>query len=247
MTNTFSWTWSAHRASELTMRAFLSSVYSALVEFIYPPRCALCDVPILCKEGLGEVERLSVCDVCVASMNRLEADFTAPHLAHVWFDRARSVYPFEGRLRSALHGFKYGERFDLTDYLTGMLKSEVLSMELPDVIIPVPLHPKRLRRRGFNQAVVVARPLSKRLGIAFDADTLVRSSDPGPQVDRERKERIRAVKGIFDVKDPQKIIRKKVLLIDDVFTTGATVNECARVLKKSGAARVEVLTIARTL
>lgn len=135
----------------------------------------------------------------------------------------------------------------MTEYLTGVLETEIRSMGCPDVIVPVSLHPKRLRKRGFNQAVVVSRPLAKRLGILLDVDTLIRAADPGPQVDRERKDRIQAVKGIFDVKNPQKIKGKQVLLIDDVLTTGATVNECARVLKKNGASRVEVLTIARTL
>lgn len=219
----------------------LSQAFEALKQFVYPPRCALCDSSIRFDEGA------SVCTPCAASLNPVEADFTAPHLAHVWFDRARSVYPFEGKLRDALHGFKYGERFDLTEYLARVLEGEVRRMECPDVIVPVPLHPKRLRSRGFNQAVIVGRPLSKRLGINFDVETLVRATDPGPQVERERKERIKAVKGIFAVKDPQKFKGKNVLLIDDVLTTGATVNECARVLKKSGAFRVDVLTIARTL
>jgi ComF family protein len=239
--------------------------FEALIQFIYPPRCALCDSairfdchPSLRSGSLNRELRDSspsaqndkhplLCTPCSASLNRVEADFTAPHLAHVWFDRARSVYPFEGKLRDALHGFKYGERFDLTGYLTCVLEDEIRSMERPDVIIPVPLHPKRLRKRGFNQAVMVARPLSKRLDVSLDVDALVRATDPGPQVDRERKERIQAVKGIFDVRDSRKIKGKKVLLIDDVLTTGATVNECARVLKKSGACRVEILTIARTL
>lgn len=222
------------------MLGMLAQAFEALKQFIYPPRCALCDSSIKYDNSL-------LCKPCAESLNRVEADFTAPHLAHVWFDCARSVYPFEGKLRDALHGFKYGERFDLTEYLIGVLETEIRSMECPDVIIPVPLHPKRLRNRGFNQAVMVARPLSKRLGVSLDVDTLVRASDPGPQVDRERKERIQAVKGIFDVEDPQRIKGKNVLLIDDVLTTGATVNECARALKKSGASRVEILTIARTL
>lgn len=215
--------------------------FEALKQFVYPLRCALCDCSIRYDEGA------SLCSPCAASLNPVEADFTAPHLAHAWFDRARSVYPFEGRLRDALHGFKYGERFDLTKYLARVLEGEVRKMEWPDVIVPVPLHPKRLRSRGFNQSVIVARPLAKRLGITFDVETLVRATDPGPQVERERKERIKAVKGIFAVKNPRAIKGKNVLLIDDVLTTGATVNECARVLKKSGATRVDILTIARTL
>lgn len=223
------------------MRAFVSTAINALIQFVFPPRCALCDSSIQFADGA------LLCTPCEASLNPLEADFTASHLAHVWFDRARSVYPFEGKLRDALHGFKYGERFDLTEYLARVLEDEVRRMQLPDVIIPVPLHPKRLRSRGFNQTVLVARPLTKRLGVSYDVRSLVRATDPGPQVERERKERIKAVKGIFAVNNPQKIKGKNVLLIDDVLTTGATVNECARVLKKANATRVDILTIARTL
>jgi ComF family protein len=180
-------------------------------------------------------------------LRKLEADFTAPRLFHTWFDRARSLFPFQGLLREALHGFKYEQRFDLTRFFVSHLEGEAIAMGPFDIIVPVPLHPKRLRERGFNQAALIAHPLAKKLRCKYDVDVLVRTEEVGPQVGRELKDRLKAVKGIFIVADHRKVKDKRVLLIDDVLTTGATANECARVLKKAGASRVDVLTIARTI
>jgi ComF family protein len=180
-------------------------------------------------------------------LRRLEADFTAPHLYHKWFDRARSLFPFEGALRDALHGFKYEQRFDLVRFFVSQLEVEARAMGVFDIVIPVPLHSKRLKERGFNQASLIARPLARKMECAYDVNMLKRTKEVGPQVGRELKDRLKAVKGIFEVTDQKKIKGKSVLLIDDVLTTGATANECARVLKKGGASLVNILTIARTI
>lgn len=217
------------------MYRFLLDVMHSFRQLIYPPRCALCD------------RCLDLCPGCESSLRRLEADFTAPHLYHKWFDRARSLFPFEGALRDALHGFKYEQRFDLARFFVGHLDVEARAMGFFDIVIPVPLHSKRLRERGFNQAALIARPLARKMGCAYDVSVLKRSREVGPQVGRELKDRLKAVKGIFEVTDQEKIKGKRVLLIDDVITTGSTVNECARVLKKAGVSLVDVLTIARTI
>lgn len=178
---------------------------------------------------------------------RVEADFTAPRLNHAWFDRARSALPYEGRVKDAIHGFKYGERFDLARVFATFLHDEASRMGRADVAMPVPLHPKRLHRRGFNQSAIIARPLAKRLGIDFDARGFVRVRNTATQVGQTIGERLAAMKGAFLVRDAKVVKGRRVLLVDDVLTTGATINECARVLKKAGAIRVDALTVARVL
>ncbi len=150
-------------------------------------------------------------------------------------------------MRDALHGLKYEQRFDLVRAFARALADEAARLDTFDVIMPVPLHPKRLRSRGYNQAALIARSLSKEIGVACDLEALMRMRDPGPQVGRELAERLSAVKGIFAVRTHRAVKAARVLIVDDVLTTGATVNECARVLTKAGAARVDVLTVARTL
>jgi len=117
--------------------------------------------------------------------------------------------------------------------------------EKPDLIIPVPLHKKRLRQRGFNQALELARlffPGEKR---RIQPTILLRSRWTTPQTGLDGKHRRRNLAGAFQVRDARRVQGQRILLIDDVLTTGSTVNECARVLRQNGAGNVEVLTLAR--
>ena len=106
---------------------------------------------------------------------------------------------------------------------------------------------KRLRERGFNQSFLLVRRWAKQEGLPFDGLTLSRSRWTEPQTALSRKERQKNIKGAFAVKDPDKIVGQKLLLVDDVYTTGSTVNECARVLMEAGAEFVDVLTLARAV
>jgi len=115
-----------------------------------------------------------------------------------------------------------------------------------DLAVPVPLHRKRLRHRGFNQALIQGHGISQRFSGPLLFDNLVRLRSTRPQVELSSHERMENVKGAFGLARPSEFQEKRVLLIDDVFTTGATMNECARVLKEAGAASVTVLTLART-
>jgi ComF family protein len=114
------------------------------------------------------------------------------------------------------------------------------------MILPIPLHKKRLRTRGYNQSALVAKRLSKESGIGARFDLLEKKVETRPQVGLSLNERLNNVKGSFVIKDPAFIKGRDILLVDDVMTTGATVNECSKILKKSGALRVDVITIART-
>ena len=111
-----------------------------------------------------------------------------------------------------------------------------------DLIVPVPLHPKRLKQRGFNQALLLARAFPE---VPLGREAVVRVRHTVPQVELKPKERRDNVKGAFAVPDPALVKGKNVLLLDDVYTTGATVRECAKVLRRAGARRVDVLTVAR--
>jgi len=117
----------------------------------------------------------------------------------------------------------------------------------PDIILPVPLHPKRLRERHFNQSALIARACfpGKRQKIA--PDVLVRHRATPPQTGLRGSERRKNLSGAFSLNTPKQIQGKGILLIDDVFTTGSTVNECAKVLRRAGAKRIEVFTLARAI
>ena len=114
-----------------------------------------------------------------------------------------------------------------------------------DAIIPVPLHRQRLIQRGFNQALLLAHIMSSRSGAALMLDNLVRVKATRPQVELTGDERKMNVAGAFLLRKPEKVTNKHVVLVDDVFTTGATMNECSLVLKHAGASQVTALTLAR--
>lgn len=216
-------------------------MFNSLVNLLYPPRCPLCDE--FCLKRI-------VCENCSESLHFLDGDFTAPHLDRVWFERARSCFAYEGKILDAIHGLKYSRRFDLVPVFADYLIDEAKRMGTYDVIMPVPLHWWRLWRRGYNQSALLARAIGKKLSTEVDCHILKKKRNAAPQVGLHRDERLRNVKDAFAVnpKKAKRLIGAKVLLIDDVLTTGATVNECAKTLiKKAHCKNVDVLTIARTI
>ena len=116
-----------------------------------------------------------------------------------------------------------------------------------ELVCPVPLHPRRQRERGFNQSELLARSLAAHFGAELAPHLLARVRDTAPQIDLPRAERQANVRGAFAVPKPEKAAGKSVLVVDDVFTTGATLRECARVLRRAGASRVLIFTLARPL
>ncbi len=125
--------------------------------------------------------------------------------------------------------------------------SNLLLISDIDLVMPVPLHRKRLIQRGFNQALLLSHGVGSAFGIPLSVDNLVRSRYTMPQVELSGEERIKNVAGAFAIRRPEEVEGKSVLIVDDVFTSGATMNECAATLKEGGAARVTALTLARAV
>jgi len=148
---------------------------------------------------------------------------------------------YEGVLASAIHQFKfYGQK-----RLTQPLGAFLFTLDFPSVegIIPVPLHKKSLRNRGFNQSLLLARIIAKRLGVPLFMDVLFKIKETPSQIGLSAKDRLINVRNAFVVKGTLENLR--LLLVDDVMTTGATVTECSKQLMKAGAKEVTVLTLAR--
>jgi len=163
------------------------------------------------------------------------------------FDLARSLGPYDEPLAEAVRLLKYRHQTGLARALaeraaTGGMEPELMAV---DVVVPVPLHPRRLRARGYNQSGWLARHLAPAVGAPLDLTALVRAVWTVPQVGLTRPQRAANVKGAFRVTEPGRVAGRAVLLVDDVFTTGATAEACARALKDAGATRVHVWTVAR--
>jgi len=162
------------------------------------------------------------------------------------YDQAIAAGLFEGPLREAIHVFKYRPVRSLGKPLAAWMAEQVRMTVHLDLAMPVPLHRTRLRHRGFNQALILADGISERFSVPLLYDNLLRLRSTRPQVELSGHERAENVKGAFGLARPSEVREKRILLIDDVFTTGATMNECAKVLKEADAASVTVLTLART-
>ena len=174
------------------------------------------------------------------------------------FRIARAAVANNPQLMTAIHRFKYAGKLQLAELLGGLMLNAYRKFWESanfDLVLPVPLHAKKLRNRGFNQSYLLIRswkkisiPLAVELSaIPVSTDILIKKETTRPQTGLGRQQRLINIRGAFRVQCPQKIDAKKVLLIDDVYTTGATVNECARMLLKAGAAFVDVLTVARAM
>jgi len=163
-----------------------------------------------------------------------------------WYSRARSWGAYDGGLREAVHALKFGGRLGLAHPL-GALMAGVASADpvLRDVqaIVPVPLHPRRLRQRGFNQAEALARVVGRLLGVRVASGVLRRMRHTPPQTELSAAERAANILGAFTVAGST--VWERALLVDDVMSTGSTASECARVLKQAGVGDVAVLTLAR--
>ena len=163
---------------------------------------------------------------------------------------ARALGAFEGSLQAAIHRWKYEGKTHLTSFFAEWM-AEVLNryweVNSLDLLIPVPLHPQRLRERGFNQALLLVKELSRRTDLPYLKAILKKKKPTVPQVNLSGAEREKGVRGTFHVIEKKELLGKSVLLVDDVYTTGATVNECSRVLLGGGAERVDVLTLAHAI
>jgi ComF family protein len=201
------------------------------INWIEPPFCSVCGTPFLSKEVKGHS-----CGHCLTQKK--------------YFRMARALGAYNGSLQEAIHRWKYQGKTTLTSFF-GKWMAEGISHywdpHLFDLLIPVPLYPRRLRERGFNQALLLVKDLSRRTGIPYRKRALRKRNPTVPQVNLSGVEREKEVRGSFHMIGKKEVEGKTILLVDDVYTTGATVNECSKVLMAGGAKRVDVLTLAHTL
>jgi ComF family protein len=251
-----------HRAVARLLGGF-AELGASFLDLCFPRRCAGCEETWLfsaegfwCEACLDEIPwiRSPLCAKCGRPFHK-----SAPSADHLCgdcllsafsFDSARSATAHSGVVRDRIHQLKFGGQLRFVPPLVELLERTLHErgcMDRVNLLAPVPLHVKRLGQRGFNQAGVMARALGGRLGLPVCLEALVRKQWTDPQTRLSRPERLENVKGAFDVPDKSSIKGRNILLIDDVFTTGTTLSECAKTLKASGAAEVHALTVTRAI
>ena len=196
------------------------------IELLKPPWCQICGLP--CWS--------TVCADCREH----------PPL----FGKLRAIAFYEPTLREAVHLMKYEKKQVISKHLNQLLQAhlpEDLASTGYDFLLPIPLHTNRLRQRGFNQAEQIAQGIAQVWGVPVRTDVLFRIRDTVPLSSLEsREERTKNIAGAFEVRSPDSIRSRKILLIDDIFTTGTTINEALKVLRVASPNCVDVLTLTRT-
>jgi ComF family protein len=208
-----------------------------LIERVPEPMCQVCGVPL----QAADYARSDWCRACAES---------PPH-----FGKARAIARYRPGISedgqvvpSIIRRHKYGRDQSLAHALAQCLgESLPLDGDDYDLVIPMPLHRRRLRWRGFNQAALLSLAVARKIDCMLDVATLARVRDTPPQTWQDSIQRRQNVRGAFVVTHPDRIAHRSLLLVDDVMTTGATLDECARTLLAAGARRVDVFTLARAV
>ncbi len=236
--------------------------FKDIINLILPPRCAVCGRILNADKGL--------CDDCIAKLDFINdtvcyrcgqpfgtlSDGKGHHICasclqqsrHV-FRFSRSVFVYDEFSKKLVLDFKFHDRTDLATLLAKMLYvagKDIFSAGV-DVIVPVPLHYTRLLKRRYNQSALLAKELGRLTGIKVCYNVVIKNKRTKPQVECSGVERLNNIKGAFKIREPELIKDKRILLIDDVLTTGATLTECARVIRKARPRSVDNLTLARVL
>jgi ComF family protein len=232
----------------------LRAAASWLLDFALPPRCAGCgaiisDVHSFCPDCWKTVEFLGGlgCGVCGLPLQATEQTICGACLARPpRIARTRAAVVYGELARGLAIRLKYGRKVAIARTMAHYM-APLVGEGSDRLFVPVPLHRTRLWSRGFNQSALVARELSRRLGIASDPLALRRTRRTPPLKGMSALQRRKTVAGAFRVRDKAAVAGKTVILIDDVLTTGSTAEACARTLKRAGAARVELVSWARVV
>jgi competence protein ComFC len=231
-----------------------------LLDFVYPQCCPVCKRPVsqdakgICENCWSNLAVLphSFCPYCKSFFEREDLVLKHDCLFLKRFEKrkimaVRSLGTFDDYYKILIHRLKYNQKIPLGRRLAEKLGETVSSdgnFSSCDLIIPVPLHRARKRERGFNQSEILAEGVSKVINVEFLKDVLKRMKNTKDQTHLNVQERKENVEGAFVVTRPDEVISKRVILVDDVMTTGATLNECAKTLLEAGAERVYAVTLA---
>lgn len=221
-----------------------------LKELLFPSRCLICrkiSKDVICDDCLSKIPLIKgpICRIC-GSPIEVEGICYKCKSFLPYFSKARSYALYDGVMRTAIIRFKFEKRKNLGIFLGKMLGAFIseLSWDI-DFIVPIPLSKERMRTRGFNQSEILALEASKILGIPVSL-SLIRIKETKPSINLNVEERLNNINRAFLLKD-NSLKNKKVLLIDDVYTTGATTNEASRALLERNIREVRVVTLAREL
>lgn len=227
--------------------SLLLSLFKSILNFIYPPYC------IVCNSLLQENNRL-ICESCWNNLPKVNEDFdlfneiNSKFTEQVYFSKVISIWEFSPPLQNTIHHLKYQNFKILANRLGTVMADRLKKLLLPvekTILIPVPLHKTRMRERGYNQSSLLCSVIASETGLPYNDQILNRIRYTKSQTGLNASQRLKNVENAFKVSLPEKIENKIIILLDDVITTGATINECAKELMKAGAQEIYLFSVAK--
>lgn len=231
------------------------------INLFWPHYCLQCNCSLdveyklcLCRECISKIKynKPPFCKICGKSLVGLAKEYRDHCKACVEaaynFERIYSACIYDGVIKDALHAFKYGKNINLGITLSNILLdffSENMRHLEFDALVPIPLFSARQREREFNQSAILAKPIADKFSLPLELNNLIKTKQTRSQVTLSKDERLLNQKGVFKVKRPDVFCKKNVLVVDDIFTTGSTINEASLELKKCGANSIIGLTLIR--
>ena len=206
---------------------------------LFPPVCGIC----------GKLDEKSLCNKCKIRLQKNALCKIEDYKdTSSYFDEHIYLFQYTGEIRDTILKYKFNEKsYIYRTFLEFAKNNEEMCSQIKkyDIIIPVPVSKKRFKQRGYNQSALIAKNLAKTLNIDYKENVLIKIKDNKPQSEMGQDKRKSNVKDVYKIKNKEKIYQKKVLILDDIFTTGNTVNECAKVLIENSANNVGIFTIAK--
>lgn len=197
----------------------------------------------------GKLDRNSLCNKCKIQIQKNNLSKIEDYKnTSSFFDEHIYLFQYSGEIRNMILNYKFREKSYIYSTFVELIKNNkkiCAQIKKYDIIMPVPISKKRLNTRGYNQSALIARKIAKMLNMCYEENILVKIKDNKPQSEMGQEKRKSNVKDVYTIKNKEKIYQKKILLIDDIFTTGNTVNECAKVLIENFASSVGIFTIAK--
>ena len=212
-------------------------ILDRVLNFLFPSKCRICK-----KRG-----KFDVCEKCIRQIERYE-DLHIINFQNRYLDTLIYFFKYKDYIRKLILDYKFFNKFYIGKVFSKIiLKNEKIcrNLKLYDIIIPVPMHKIKKRERGYNQTEILAQDLAKNLKLEYSENILIKTINNKKQSSLSRKERYENIKNVFKIVKSDKIKDKKILLIDDICTTSATLEECAKVLKHAGVSMVVALVIAK--
>ena len=206
-------------------------LFEIVLDFFFPPACSIC----------GKIYKGYLCEECKKEIEKYKIK------TNIRSERFHLLV-YEDLIREKMIQYKFYDNPYLYHFFYEILindKSACEFLKSYDIIIPDPIHNKRKWKRGYNQSSLIAKEVSKKLDIMYEVNCLKKIINTAPQSKMNKEARSRNAKDVYIVKNEQKIINKNVLIFDDIYTTGATANECKKILKQHGANKVGIITIAK--